>query len=72
MILNHESPAGCIKIVAKSLHLVFATFVLSVFFFNLRIVSWIILVKTGTEKNSPTDSDHYFPWETRVFRYDPL
>ena len=32
MILNHESPAGCIKIVAKSLHLVFATFVLSVFF----------------------------------------
>ena len=40
MILNHESPAGCIKIVAKSLHLlVFATFVLSVFFFNLRIVS---------------------------------
>ena len=39
MILNHESPAGCIKIVAKSLHLVFATFVLSVVFFNLRIVS---------------------------------
>ena len=38
MILNHESPAGCIKIVAKSLHLVFATFVLSGFF-NLRIVS---------------------------------
>ena len=35
MILNHESPAGCIKIVAKSLHLVFATFVLSVFFFLL-------------------------------------
>ena len=34
MILNHESPAGCIKIVAKSLHLVFATFVLSVFFFT--------------------------------------
>ena len=33
MILNHESPAGCIKILAKSLHLVFATFVLSVFFF---------------------------------------
>ena len=33
MILNHESPAGCIKIVAKSLHLVFATFVLSVCFF---------------------------------------
>ena len=33
MILNHESPAGCIKIVAKSLHLVFATFVLSVFVF---------------------------------------
>ena len=33
MILNHESPAGCIKIVAKSLHLVFATFVLNVFFF---------------------------------------
>ena len=32
MILNHESPAGCIKIVAKSLHLVFATFVLSVFY----------------------------------------
>ena len=32
MILNHESPAGCIKIVAKSLHSVFATFVLSVFF----------------------------------------
>ena len=32
MILNHESPAGCIKIVAKSLHLVFATFVLSGFF----------------------------------------
>ena len=32
MILNHESPAGCIKIVPKSLHLVFATFVLSVFF----------------------------------------
>ena len=32
MILNHESPAGCIKIVAKSLHLVFAAFVLSVFF----------------------------------------
>ena len=32
MILNHESPARCIKIVAKSLHLVFATFVLSVFF----------------------------------------
>ena len=32
MILNHESPAGCIKIVAKSLHLVFATFVLSAFF----------------------------------------
>ena len=32
MILNHESPAGCIKIVAKSLHLVFATFVLSLFF----------------------------------------
>ena len=32
MILSHESPAGCIKIVAKSLHLVFATFVLSVFF----------------------------------------
>ena len=31
MILNHESPAGCIKIVANSLHLVFATFVLSVF-----------------------------------------
>ena len=31
MLLNHESPAGCIKIVAKSLHLVFATFVLSVF-----------------------------------------
>ena len=39
MILNHESPAGCIKIVAKSLHLVFATFVLSVVFFNLRTVS---------------------------------
>ena len=39
MILNHESPAGCIKIVAKSLHLVFATFVLSVFFFYLRTVS---------------------------------
>ena len=35
MILNHESTAGCIKIVAKSLHLVFATFVLSVFFFFL-------------------------------------
>ena len=35
MILNHESPAGCIKIVAKSLHLVFATFVLSVYFFYL-------------------------------------
>ena len=35
MILNHESPAGCIKIVAKSLHLVFATFVLSVFVFFL-------------------------------------
>ena len=34
MILNHESPAGCIKIVAKSLHLVFATFVLSVCFFT--------------------------------------
>ena len=36
MILNHESPAGCIKIVAKSLHLVFATFILSVcvFFFT--------------------------------------
>ena len=33
MILSHERPAGCIKIVAKSLHLVFATFVLSVFFF---------------------------------------
>ena len=32
MILNHESLAGCIKIVAKSLHLVFATFVLSGFF----------------------------------------
>ena len=31
MILNHESPAVCIKIVAKGLHLVFATFVLSVF-----------------------------------------
>ena len=39
MILNHESPTGCIKIVAKSLHLVFATFVLSVVFFNLRTVS---------------------------------
>ena len=38
MILNHESPAGYIKILAKSQHLVFATFVLSVFF-NLRIVS---------------------------------
>ena len=32
MILNHESPAGYIKILAKSLHLVFATFVLSVVF----------------------------------------
>ena len=39
MILNHERPAGCIKIVAKSLHLVFATFVLSVCFFYLRTVS---------------------------------
>ena len=72
MILNHESPAGCIKIVAKSLHLVFATFVLSVVFFNLRTVSWIILVKTGTEKTPQQYSDHYFPWETRVFRYEPL
>ena len=35
MLLYHESPAGCIKIVAKSLHLVFATFVLSVVFFLL-------------------------------------
>ena len=35
MILNHESTAGYIKIVAKSLHLAFATFVLSVFFFLL-------------------------------------
>ena len=71
MFLNHESHAGCIKIVAKSLHLVFATFVLSVcFFFNLRTVSRIILVKTGTEKTPQQYSDHYFPWETRVFRYE--
>ena len=33
MILNHESTAGCVKIVAKSLHLVFATYVLNVFFY---------------------------------------
>ena len=38
MILNHESPAGRIKIVAKRLHLVFATFILNVFFY-LRTVS---------------------------------
>ena len=35
MILNHESPAGRIKIVAKSLHLVFATFILNGCFFLL-------------------------------------
>ena len=33
MILNHDSPAGRIKIVAKSLHLVYVTFVLNVFFY---------------------------------------
>ena len=67
MILNHESPAGCIKIVAKSLHLVFATFVLSVFFLLAhRVLNNI--GKTGTERTPK----HYFPWETRVFRYDPL
>ena len=32
MILNHENPAGRVKKVAKSLHLVLATFVLNGFF----------------------------------------
>ena len=48
MILNHVNPAGRIKncgemFAFKNLQLSFWTF------FYLRIVSWIILVKTGTE-----------------------
>ena len=37
MILYHEIPVGRIKIVAKSLHLVFATFVLNVILLAHRV-----------------------------------
>ena len=43
MILDHESPAGCIKIVAKSLHLVFATFVLTLLRANTNRMVKVLL-----------------------------
>ena len=65
MVLNHESTAGRIKTVVKSLHLVFATFVLNVF---LLAHGALNNIGKNQYRNTPQKySDHYFPWETRVF-----
>ena len=61
MILNHESPAGRIKlIVVKSLHLEFAIFVLSSFLLAHRVLNNIGKNRYG--KTPQQYSDHYFPW----------
>ena len=69
MILNHESPAVRIKNCGEKSAFSICNFRFESFLLVHRVL--IILVKTGTEK-LPNSSDHYFPWETRVFRYESL
>ena len=60
-------PQDALKIVAKSLRLVFATFVLNIFLLAHRVLNNI---GKNRYRNTPQQfSDHYFPWETRVCRY---
>ena len=67
MILNHESPAGRIKNCGeKSAFIVLATFVLNIFILVHRVLNNI---GKNRYRNTPQQySDHYFPWETRVFK----
>ena len=68
MILNHVNPAGRIKNCGKKSAFNICNFRFECFF----LLAHRVLNNIGKDwyRNTPQlYSHHYFPWETRVFRY---
>ena len=70
MILNHESPAGGIKNCEEKSAFSICNFGFECFLLGHRVLNNI--GKNRYRKTPQQYSDHYFPWETRVYRYAPM
>ena len=70
MILNHESPAGRIKNCGEKSAFRICNFRFDIFLLAHRVLNDI--GKNWYRKTPQQYSDHYYPWETHVFSFEPL